>query len=158
MPSSTKPGIVKRDDSLDLSSDSDGDETPIDPEQTSRPLASAVARPHENFAVAELGQFLVKKELSISRLTQFNEKPETYESWKVSFQRLINELNMSEIDELDMLIKWLGPTSRKYAESTKNSNMADPARGVKLLWERLDRCYGSPEEIEASLLQRLIKF
>ncbi|XP_056021020.1 uncharacterized protein LOC130054629 isoform X1 [Ostrea edulis] len=57
-----------------------------------------------------------------------------------------------------MLIKWLGPISTKYAESTKNSNMTDPARGVRLLWERLDRCYGTPEEIEASLLQRLNEF
>jgi hypothetical protein len=85
-------------------------------------------------------------------------KPETYESWKVSFKRLVNVLSMSEIDGLDMLIKWLGPTSRTYAESTKISNMADPAREVKLLWERLDRCYGTPEEIEALLLQRLSKF
>jgi hypothetical protein len=39
VPSSTKPGIMKRDASLDLSSDSDGDETPIGPEQKSRPVA-----------------------------------------------------------------------------------------------------------------------
>ena len=31
-------------------------------------------------AAAEIGQFLIRKELLISRLTEFNEKPETYEA------------------------------------------------------------------------------
>ena len=109
-------------------------------------------------AAAEIGQFLIRKELLISRLTEFNEKPETYEAWKTSFKRLVTELKLTPSDELEMLSKWLGPTSRKYAESSRNSNMADPARGVKLLWERLDRCYGTPEEIEASLIRRLNSF
>jgi hypothetical protein len=65
---------VKRDNSLDLCFELDGDGTPIGQEQTLRPIASAADTPYKNFAVVELGNVLLKKELPISRVTQKNQK------------------------------------------------------------------------------------
>ncbi|KAK3086079.1 hypothetical protein FSP39_013163 [Pinctada imbricata] len=56
---------------------------------------------------------------------------------------------------MDLLAKWLGPESSKYAVSIRAANSSFPHRGVARLWERLEERYGSPELVEASLKAKL---
>ena len=106
----------------------------------------------------EFAKFLLKKDLLLSRLTAFSDRPEVYAVWKNSFRGIMLELNCSPTEELDLLVKWLGTESKKYASSIRASNANQPARGLKRLWERLDERYGCPEMIEDALKSKLASF
>ena len=68
--------------------------------------------------------------------------------WKTSFQGIVEELGCIPVEELDLLVKWLGPESKKYA---KNIRTANANRCLQRLWERFDERYGCPEMVEAAL-------
>jgi hypothetical protein len=102
--------------------------------------------------------FLLKKDLLMSRLTNFDDTPENYLLWKESFLMVSSEFNVSLSEELDLLVKYLGPESRRYATSIRSANIRNPERGLERLWERLDERYGSPELLEAALKRRVESF
>jgi len=68
------------------------------------------------------------------------------------------ELSVSPCEEFDLLIKWLGPESKKHALSLRASNTSNPTKGLERLWERLHERYGCPEMVESSLKNKLAKF
>ncbi|XP_070196629.1 uncharacterized protein [Littorina saxatilis] len=109
-------------------------------------------------AEGDLAKFLLKKDLHLSRLAVFNEQAECFAVWKSSFISVMTELSVSPQEELDLLVKHLGFESSKYAQSIRASNAADPARGLRLLWRRLDERFGSPELVEARLRERIESF
>lgn len=94
----------------------------------------------------------------LSRITSFDDKPEHYQTWKSSFKSVSQDLKLSSPEELDLLIRWLGPTSTNHAKSIRTSTLHNPLQGVKKLWSRLDERFGSPEMVETSLKTRLNKF
>lgn len=65
---------------------------------------------------------------------------------------------MTAREELDLLCKWLGPKSSEHAKSIRAVHIHDAAAGVRMVWERLEDCYGSPEAIENALLKKLEDF
>ncbi|XP_052770823.1 uncharacterized protein LOC128210513 [Mya arenaria] len=102
--------------------------------------------------------FLLRKELMPKRLQKFNEKSQTFHLWKTSFKTVMAELQASPEEEVDFLVSHLGNESRVWAESLHAANAADPRRGLELIWERLEHCFGSPEKIEESLRTRIENF
>jgi hypothetical protein len=95
--------------------------------------------------------FLLKKDLLMTRLTTFDEKPEHYLSWKVNFKGMLSELNVTPSEEIDLLIRWLGPDSGRHAKTIRSSLSSDPTWGVAKIWERLDERFGAPEMVEAAI-------
>ncbi|XP_071177333.1 uncharacterized protein [Mytilus edulis] len=112
---------------------------------------------HQNIAT-DLTRFLLKKDLLLSRLTTYSDKPEMYAVWKASFKNILSELSVTAMEELDLMVKWLGPESTRHANSIRASNIHDPTKGLQRLWERLDERYRSPESVEASLIAKLNNF
>lgn len=106
----------------------------------------------------DLVKFLLRKDLTLSRLYSFNDKPDNYRTWKCSFSEVMKEMNVSPLEEMDLLVKWLGGDSRKYALSIRAANAHDSEKGLKRIWERLDERYGSPEMIHAVVLKKLNEF
>jgi hypothetical protein len=51
----------------------------------------------------DISRFLCIKDLLLSRLVKFTDKPETYYVWKTTFHSVTNELKLSELEELDLL-------------------------------------------------------
>ena len=88
----------------------------------------------------------------------FTDQPETFTAWKTSFQGILKELRATPGEELDLLIKWLGTESRKFAMSMRTANPMDPQKAVQLIWQRLQERYGSPELVEAALKSKLDNF
>lgn len=93
-----------------------------------------------------------------SGLTSFDDKPENYMAWKSSFINTIEHLDLRAGEELDLLIRWLGPESAAHARRIKSVNVRDQAAGLRLVWERLEEMYGSPEAIEEALFSKLEQF
>ncbi|XP_063404523.1 uncharacterized protein LOC134687988 [Mytilus trossulus] len=112
-----------------------------------------------NVSVAnELSKFLLKKDLLMSRFMKFNDQAESYHVWKASFSNITEELSVNAREELDLLMKWLGPESSKHAESLRIANAKDPVKCLKRVWERLEERYGGPEMVETNVKSKLNKF
>ena len=75
-----------------------------------------------------------------------------------SFKSIMSELNVTAFEELDLLVKWLGLESMKYAQSIRASNANQPSRGLERIWEQLNEWYGCPEMVEAALKNKLANF
>jgi hypothetical protein len=88
----------------------------------------------------------------------FNDQPECFPVWKASFLNISQDLGVNSREELDLLVKWLGPDSTKQAQSIRIANAGDPTEALRKVWERLDERFESPELIETALKQKLENF
>lgn len=65
---------------------------------------------------------------------------------------------MNPSEDLDLLVKWLGPESSKNAQSLRSANANNPSQGIERAWGRLDERCGAPEIIDYSLHKQLANF
>lgn len=109
----------------------------------------------ESADISDITRFLARRELLSGGLTRFSDKPGDYWAWKSTFENAINGLQLTASEELDLLSKWLGSESSQHAKRIRAVHINDPSHGLSKVWERLERCYGSPEAIEKALVDRL---
>lgn len=125
---------------------------------------TAVDRPYDHggfsdlSATADLAKFLARSQLITTGLTKFDDKVKNYWAWKSSFSNAIEGLDLTEAEELDLLVKWLGRESSEHVRRIKSVHIRHPAAGLKMAWDRLEQCYGTPEAIESALFARLENF
>lgn len=117
-------------------------------------IVASAPHPAQN-QLSEFTRCLLKKDLLMSRLKNFSDRPESYSTWKAAFKSVIKGLQVSTEEEIDLMIKYLVPESLKHANSIKISNVNNPTRGLQRVWQRLDERYGSPEMVEFALKQKL---
>ena len=111
-----------------------------------------------NTAMSDITKFMLRKDFLLTRFSHFDDNPESFASWRASFQSITQELDVSAFEEMDLLVKWLGPESSKFARSLRAANAHDLTAGVQRIWERLDARYGRPEMVEHSLKKKLNLF
>ena len=109
-------------------------------------------------AATDLGKYLMQRELVSSGFWKFDDKPEDYWAWKASFLSSTDDLKLSAREELDLLCKWLGPSSSEQAKRIRAVNIHNPSAGLKILWRKLEDVSGSPEVIENALLKKVEDF
>ena len=73
----------------------------------------------------------------LSRLGNFNDKPEDFHSWKASFISVVKDLGATPAKEIDLFVKYLGVESKRYAVSLRSVYLSDLAEGREKIWERL---------------------
>ncbi|XP_044136507.1 uncharacterized protein LOC122928083 [Bufo gargarizans] len=103
----------------------------------------------------EVAKFLMHREIVGAGLMKFDDRPENYWAWKSSFLSGTQNLNLTEKEKLDQLVRWLGPESTEQAQRIRSVHVHDAAAGLAMVWRRLEQCYGSPEVIEDALLKRI---
>lgn len=81
----------------------------------------------------ELAKYLVRSQLLTSELTKFDDSPENYLSWKSSFINSIESLELRACEEIDLLVKSLGPESTKHAQRIKAVNINKPVVALNLI-------------------------
>ncbi|XP_057705631.1 uncharacterized protein LOC130923721 [Corythoichthys intestinalis] len=108
--------------------------------------------------LSNLAAYLARRDLLTSGFKVFDNRPESYLSWKSMFCNATEGLNLKPSEELDLLTKWLGGESLQHAQRIRAVHVSNPQAGLQRLWQRLDKTYGSPEVIESSLFQRLQTF
>lgn len=59
---------------------------------------------------------------------------------------------------MDLLIKWLGLESKRFARSIRGSNISDRVKELCRIWKLLDDRYGRPEMNEYALKNKLNRF
>ncbi|KAM4037007.1 uncharacterized protein ACNLHF_015817 isoform 1-T1 [Anomaloglossus baeobatrachus] len=114
--------------------------------------------PLRNQELPDFLKFFARRELLTKGLLKFNDRPESYRAWRASFRNATAGLDISANEEIDLLVKWLGNESAEHAKRIRDISINHPSKGLCLLWERLDECYGSSERIEESLFKRLEDF
>lgn len=113
--------------------------------------------PDNQISVNEFSNYILRKELTFSRIQHFTDNPTYYYSWKSSFKLVTSEINVNPTEEIDLLIKYLGTESKKQALNLK-SVYKDPTECVVKIWERLDERFGSPEIVNKLLQKRIDQF
>lgn len=109
-------------------------------------------------AMSDIARFLARRDLIHAGLTKFDDHPENYWAWKSSFDNAKQGLYLTASEELDLLMKWLGPTSSEYVKRIRSVHIRYPDIGLKTSWDRLEEVYGPPEVIEKALLDRIESF
>ncbi|XP_038160221.1 uncharacterized protein LOC119795998 [Cyprinodon tularosa] len=117
----------------------------LQPQQEQSPNKNA------DTTTSDLARFFAKSQLVTGGLSKFDDMPENYLSWKATFEHTIRDLSLTASEEMNLLIKWLGPESSEHAKRLKAVNIRNPPAGLHMIWQRLEECYGSPEAIENSL-------
>lgn len=103
-------------------------------------------------------RFFAGRELVSTGLLAFDDRPESYRACRSSFLNAIRGLDLSPSEEMDLLAKWLGSESSDHVKRIRAVNVNQPERGLRMVWNRLEECYGSPEVIESALFKRLDVF
>ena len=105
-----------------------------------------------------IAKIMAREDVVLSRLIKYNDSPIQYLSWKQTFKDVMSELEVTPSEQLDLMIKWLGPDSSKQPECIKRASAGSHADAVNKVWDRLDNRYGNPELIEACLRNKLASF
>ncbi|XP_034768789.1 uncharacterized protein LOC117966565 isoform X2 [Acipenser ruthenus] len=100
--------------------------------------------------VAGLAKILARRNLLTAGLTKFNDKPENYWAWKSTFSNAVEGLDLKPTEELDLLIKWLGPESAEHVRRMRSVHVNHPAAALSVVWQWLEECYGSAEAMETA--------
>lgn len=78
-------------------------ELPVDSEQ--RHVSTEKHEPTSGSSqFSQLANYILKKDLMLSRITSFDDKPEHYQTWKSSFKSVFQDLKLSPPEELNLLI------------------------------------------------------
>ncbi|XP_061170883.1 uncharacterized protein LOC133180355 [Saccostrea echinata] len=109
-------------------------------------------------AFDHLAKYIAKRDLISARFTMYDDNPTHYIAWKATFQNIVTEVGATPLEHLDLLVRWLGPDSKKQVQSIRSANVQDPEKALQLAWERLDRRFGSPEIIEDTIQRRIKDF
>ncbi|KAM4036356.1 uncharacterized protein ACNLHF_015279 [Anomaloglossus baeobatrachus] len=134
-----------------------GTSHPFTPGSPYAPGASRVivATSGEKSDMSEFARFMVSRELINTSLMKFDDRAESYRAWKATFKAAIANLNLTAEQELDLMIKWLGPGSTNRIKSLKTVYVGQAEAGLAAAWQRLERTFGSAEAIEKALFKRL---
>ncbi|XP_059836141.1 myosin-9-like isoform X2 [Hypanus sabinus] len=103
-------------------------------------------------------QYLARRDLVTSGLYQFDDKPENYRAWLSTFTNVIDGVQLSATQRLDLMAKWLGKESRDQVRRIRSVYINKPELALSEAWDRLWERYGAPEIIEAALYRRLENF
>lgn len=105
-----------------------------------------------------LAQYLGRRDLVISGLYQFDDKPENFRTWQSSFTNAVAEVSLTATQELDVMTKWLEKQSGEQVRCIRSVHVNNPILALRKAWERMRDCYAAPEIIEQSPFQRLDGF
>ena len=114
--------------------------------------------PHDPPGTSDLAKYLIRREMVSSGLLKFDDHPENYWAWKASFLSSTRDLNLTPREELDLLSKWLGPTSAEQAKRIRAAYIHNATVALNMVWQRLEDCFGAPEIIEHALLKKVEDF
>lgn len=132
----TKPKVEKQNTSLNPCG------SPFIPQHNYNTTAS-ILNQAEPFA-----QYMARRDLIISGLYQFDDRPENYRAWCSSFTSATAEVQLTPIQELDLMTKWLGRESSDQVKRIRSVYVNNPTLALRKAWERLNECYAASEIIE----------
>lgn len=94
-------------------------------------LSSTMQQPStsDHAGMSEIARYLVHHELVNSGLSKFDDRPENYLAWKLSFINALEGLSLTPNEELDLLIRWQGPQSSEQVKRVRAVHIVDKRGG-----------------------------
>ncbi|XP_073529485.1 uncharacterized protein [Phyllobates terribilis] len=108
--------------------------------------------------MSEFARYMIRRELINISLSKFDDCAENYRGWKSTFQAVIQDLNLTGKEQLDLLVNWLSPESAERIKTIRAVHVDYSDAGLIAAWERLEQTYGSSEAIESALFKKLQAF
>ncbi|XP_006812352.1 uncharacterized protein LOC102804307 [Saccoglossus kowalevskii] len=108
--------------------------------------------------ITEMGNIMFRKELLSSSLRTFNDSATSYRAWKALMMSTISELNVPPSQQVNLIMRWLGNSSRELVTPLQSVYVDKPIEALKHIWNLLDQTYGAVEVIEQDLMNRLQEF
>lgn len=122
------------------------------------PVSTPQTQAAHSHEISDLVRFITRREIISTGLLQFDDKPENYRSWRASFRNTVTGLNLTEKEEIDLLVKWLGRESAEHVKHIRAVHVNDSKKGLQMAWQRLNECYGAAEVVKESLWRRVDSF
>lgn len=88
-------------------------------------FSSTPPNPQQTSTVNDMAKYLMRHKLVSATLQTFDDDPQNYRSWKSSFLNVTKDLYLSPKEELDLLVKWLGPKSNQQAKRISAAQIND---------------------------------
>lgn len=107
---------------------------------------------------ADLATLLARQQIAPTRISNFDDTPASYYSWKTSFNAVCTELRMPPGERVQLLVNKLGSRSKPLAQGIYDANIDDFSRALTLIWETLDEIFGRPELLEITIRKQLDDF
>ena len=58
-------------------------------------------------------EFMTRREIVSAKVEKFDDHPENFQTWKVSFKTMLNDIRISPLKELSLLTEYTSGKSKK---------------------------------------------
>ena len=117
--------------------------------------AQQTANPPERAAIQGWVQHFIKRDFLTNSLVNFDDNPENFRAWKMSFRNVVDHISLNPSEELNMLVKWCGNHSAELVKKIRAVHVNKPEDGLNAAWKRLEENFGQPEVVSLSLIRKV---
>lgn len=82
-------------------------------------------------------KFLLRKIVLLCRFSNINDEQEAYNAWKLNFTSIIKDLQISEFEELHLLVRRLGQEYSKHIADIQQANDGNPRWGLRQIMGKI---------------------
>ncbi|KAK3730804.1 hypothetical protein QZH41_001160 [Actinostola sp. cb2023] len=101
---------------------------------------------------------MARREVISNKVEKFDDQPENFRTWKVTFKSMIRDINITASEELSLLAEYTMRESNKLVQRLRNAYIENPDEGVKETWRKLCERFGSDAVITNVHLNKLNVF
>ena len=96
-------------------------------------------------------EFMARRELIANKIEKFDNSPENFHTWKISFKNMTKNISITPSEELSFLIEYTTNNSKRLIQQLRNAYNENPGKGTG---ER----YGSNVVVTKAHLDKLENF
>ena len=103
-------------------------------------------------------QLVARQELVANKIEKFDNRPENYHTWKVSFENMVRDVNITASETLTLLIENTTRESKRLVQRLRNAYVENPDEGLKEAWKKLGERFGLNAVVTQIHLNKLTMF
>ena len=103
-------------------------------------------------------EFIARRELISNKIETFDDKPENYHTWKGSFLNMTQGVNLSDSEQLALIIEYTTKDSKWLVQRLHNAYIGNPREGLREVWKKLGERFGSNAVVTQVHLDKLKSF
>ena len=103
-------------------------------------------------------KFMARREVITKKVQKFDDEPENFHTWEISFKTMLKDIAISPEEELSLLSEYTSKESRKLVQKLRNAYIQNPAKGVKEVWTKLRERFGSDVVLTKAYLDKIGSF
>ena len=103
-------------------------------------------------------EFMARRELIANKIEKFDNSPENFHTWKISFKNMTKNISITPSEELSLLIEYTTNNSKRLIQQLRNAYIENPGKGVAEVWKKLGGRYGSSIVVTKAHLDKLANF